>query len=77
MPIEPVFWDWSDIGGSLREFGAWTLSLGKPLGIGLLALASTLAITGYLAMDLGWRLYVVSAWRARKRRRALRKNEAR
>jgi uncharacterized protein (DUF2062 family) len=77
MPIEPIFWDWADIGGSLREFGAWTLSLGKPLGIGLLALASTLAITGYLAMDLGWRLYVVSAWRARKRRRALQKNEAR
>jgi uncharacterized protein len=76
MPIEPILWDWSDIVGSLREVGAWTLSLGKPLGVGLLALASTFAVAGYLAMDLGWRLYVVSAWRARKRRRALQKNEA-
>ncbi len=51
MPIEPILWDWSDIVGSLREVGAWTLSLGKPLGVGLLALASTFALAGYLAME--------------------------
>jgi uncharacterized protein (DUF2062 family) len=77
IPIEPMAWDWSDIFGSLRELGTWTLSLGKPLGVGLLALASTLAVSGYVAMELAWRLYVVSAWRARGRRRARRKNEAR
>jgi uncharacterized protein len=76
-PIEPMLWDWSDIGGSLRELGEWTLSLGKPLGVGLLALASTLAVTGYVAMEFAWRFYVVNAWRARARRRARQKNEAR
>ena len=70
MPFEPFLWDWANIGGSLREFGAWTLSLGKPLAIGLLALATTLAVLGYLAMELAWRAYVVLAWRARARRRA-------
>jgi uncharacterized protein len=69
MPFEPFLWDWSDISGSLREFGVWTLSLGKPLGVGLVALALTLAAIGYLAVELGWRAYVVSAWRARARRR--------
>lgn len=73
MPMEPFFWDWSDIGGSLRDFGAWTMALGKPLAIGLLALATTLAVTGYFAMELAWRAYVAAAWKARARRRERRK----
>jgi hypothetical protein len=43
MPFEPFVWNWSNIGGSLREFGVWALGLGKPLAIGLVALAITLA----------------------------------
>jgi uncharacterized protein (DUF2062 family) len=69
MPMEPFFWDWSDLGGSLRDFGAWTMSLGKPLAIGLVALATTLAVAGYFVMEFGWRAYVVASWRARARRR--------
>jgi uncharacterized protein len=69
MPLEPFLWDWSDIGGSLRECWAWTLSLGKPLAIGLPALATTLAVAGYLGVELAWRAYVVLAWRSRARRR--------
>jgi len=68
-PFEPFLWDWGDIGGSLRGLGVWTMSLGKPLGVGLAALAVTLAVIGYFVAELGWRLYVVSAWRARARRR--------
>lgn len=68
-PFEPFLWDWTDIGGSLRGLGAWTMSLGKPLGVGLAALATTLAVVGYFTAQLGWRLYVVGAWRARARRR--------
>ena len=68
-PFEPFLWDWSNIGGSLREFGAWTLHLGKPLAIGLLALATTLAVAGYFLMELAWRAYIVLAWRARAKRR--------
>src|SRR6478672_137480 len=43
MPLEPFLWDWANIGGSLREFAHWTVALGKPLAIGLVALAATLA----------------------------------
>ena len=69
VPFEPFVWDWSDIGGSLSGLGAWSMALGKPLAIGLLALATTLAAAGYIVTRLGWRAYVVLAWRARRRKR--------
>jgi uncharacterized protein (DUF2062 family) len=69
MPFEPFLWNWSDISGSLRELGAWTLTLGKPLAVGLAALALTLAAIGYVTVELAWRAYVITAWRARARRR--------
>jgi hypothetical protein len=43
------------------------LSIGKPLGLGLLALAITLAVAGYFAVAIAWRVHVVRAWRRRKR----------
>ena len=49
--------------------GDWMVALGKPLAVGLVALASTLAVIGYVAVQIGWRMYVVSAWRSRARRR--------
>jgi len=45
------------------------MALGKPLAVGLLALGLTFAAIGYAAVRLGWRAWVVSAWRARARRR--------
>ena len=45
------------------------LALGKPLAVGLIALACTLAVVGYIAVQLAWRAWVVAAWRARARRR--------
>jgi uncharacterized protein (DUF2062 family) len=45
------------------------LGLGKPLAIGLIALALTLAAVGYFVVELAWRAYVVMAWRARAKRR--------
>jgi uncharacterized protein len=48
------------------------LALGKPLAVGLLALACTLAVLGYAAVQIAWRAYVVAAWRARARRRRAR-----
>ena len=69
MPVEPFVWSWSDIGGSLVGLGTWSMALGKPLAVGLPALAATLAAAGYIAMRLGWRAYVVLAWRARAKRR--------
>lgn len=71
-PIEPFTMDWSDLAGSMRALADWMLAMGKPLAVGLPALALTLAAAGYVAVQIGWRLYVVLAWRARRRRRAKR-----
>jgi len=61
--------DWSDWTGSMQALLDWTLALGKPLAVGLVALGLTLAVLGYLLVQLGWRAYVVLAWRARRERR--------
>jgi uncharacterized protein (DUF2062 family) len=70
--VEPFLWNWSDWFGSFRDLMDWAISLGPALGVGLVALALTLAALGYFAVQLGWRLYVVLAWRARARRRLAR-----
>ena len=64
--IAPYEWDWS-----LYGLWQWTMHLGKPLGIGLVALALTLAVLGYFITELGWRIYIVKAWRRRAARRGL------
>lgn len=65
----PFEWDWTDFVGSLEALWHWTLGLGKPLAVGLVALALTLALLGYVAVDLGWRAYVAAS----RRKRALRR----
>jgi uncharacterized protein len=67
--IEPFAMDWSDIGGSLASLGSWMMGLGKPLGVGLLALGLTLALLGYGTVRIGWRLYLMAAWGRRQRSR--------
>jgi hypothetical protein len=47
----------------------WMLSMGKPLALGLVALALTLGALGYVAAACAWRAWAVAAWRARARRR--------
>jgi uncharacterized protein (DUF2062 family) len=54
---------------SFQDLWHWAQSLGKPLGIGLVALGLTLAVIGYIATRLGWRAYVASAWQRRAARR--------
>jgi uncharacterized protein (DUF2062 family) len=70
--IAPFETDWADLPGSLRALADWMMALGKPLAVGLLALGLTFAAIGYAAVRLGWRAWVVSAWRARARRRGQR-----
>jgi uncharacterized protein (DUF2062 family) len=67
--VVPFEWDWSDLLGSIDGLWRWTLSLGPPLGVGLVALALTLALLGYFAVDLGWRAYIAASWRKRSLRR--------
>jgi uncharacterized protein (DUF2062 family) len=69
IPFEPFLWNWSDLSGSVKDLGLWMLGLGKPLAIGLIALALTLAAVGYFVVELAWRAYVIAAWRARAKRR--------
>jgi len=61
--------DWSHLDAWLKSFGEWMLSLGKPLGVGLVAFALGLAVLGYLLVQLAWRAHVVLAWRRRARQR--------
>ena len=70
--VQPFDFDWSDFLGSIQGLYEWMLALGKPLAIGLPALALTLAVLGYVVVRFGWRIYIVIAWRARCRRRAAR-----
>lgn len=63
-PIAPFQWGWSP-----EVLWNWMLSLGKPLGVGLVALALTLALVGYFATELLWRWHVIWAWRRRAARR--------
>ena len=53
---------WRDWFSSVWE---WLMVLGKPLLIGLPLLAVGLALVGYFAVRLGWRLAVVWKWRRR------------
>src|SRR5436190_600596 len=71
--VEPFDFEWSDVLGSMQGLFDWMLSLGKPLAVGLPALALSLAVLGYVCVRLGWRIYVVLAWRARCRRRQARR----
>ena len=70
VTVEPYAWDWAHWIDSLQGLAHWTLSLGKPLAVGLAALALTLAGAGYFAVQLAWRVYVILAWRSRGKRRA-------
>lgn len=44
----------------------WMSSVAKPLGIGLMTLASGLAVFGYLVTKAAWRIYIVRTWRRRR-----------
>ncbi|HET9735357.1 MAG TPA: DUF2062 domain-containing protein [Burkholderiales bacterium] len=67
--IAPFEMDWAHLADSMGRLLDWTVALGKPLFVGLVALGLTLAFIGYWAVQLGWRCYVVLAWRRRQKSR--------
>jgi uncharacterized protein (DUF2062 family) len=69
-PGAPPDIEWTHLWSWLQAFGGWMLSLGKPLALGLVALALTLALAGYLLARVAWRVHVLLAWRTRARTRA-------
>ncbi|MDP3537783.1 MAG: DUF2062 domain-containing protein [Azonexus sp.] len=56
-----AFVDWT------TAMQAWMLSVAKPLGVGLVSLATSLAVLGYFATKIAWRIYLITAWRRRQR----------
>lgn len=74
--VQPFEWDWANWIASAQALVQWTVALGKPLAIGLPALALSLATLGYVGVRIAWRIYVTLAWRARARRRTEGKNPA-
>jgi uncharacterized protein (DUF2062 family) len=54
----------------LSDFWGWLKMLGKPLLIGLPVLAICLAIVGYFAVRVAWRVAVIWKWRARQKRKS-------
>mgnify|MGYP001453217985 FL=1 len=46
----------------------WMIGVGKPLGIGLVLLATLLAVAGYVLTRAAWRFWLIRAWRQRQAR---------
>lgn len=57
--------------GWTEAMQAWMLTVAKPLGIGLLVLATGLAVIGYFATKAAWRFYLIAAWKRRGSKRQL------
>ena len=70
LPVQPFEMDWGHFLDSMARLADWTLALGKPLAVGLVALGLTLAAFGYVLVQIGWRAYVLLAWRARREKRS-------
>jgi uncharacterized protein (DUF2062 family) len=69
--VTPFEWDWAHLFASMHGLLEWMVSLGKPLLVGLVALALILAAAGYAVVHYGWRAYVLRSWKARCRQRRL------
>ena len=51
----------------IHAMSLWMYGLGKPLLVGLILLACSLAALGYLVVKGAWRWYLVRAWKKRRR----------
>jgi hypothetical protein len=63
-------WDTQNWMEFLPTFWHWLLSLGETFLIGDLILALSLAVLGYSAVQLGWRLYILAYLKRRRARSA-------
>jgi uncharacterized protein (DUF2062 family) len=68
--VQPPAFVWTELAQSIAALGSWALSLGKPLAIGLVTLALSLAALGWIGVQVAWRAWVVVQWRRRRHRRA-------
>jgi hypothetical protein len=68
--ITPPAFNPGDMVAWTTAMQSWMLAVAKPLGIGLIGLASSLAVTGYFATQAAWRIYLIAAWRRRQKLRS-------
>ncbi|WP_374474858.1 DUF2062 domain-containing protein [Zoogloea sp.] len=64
----PPEWSSGDVLGGVAALADWMIALGRPLALGLVVLASCLALAGYLLTRIAWRTYLIHHWRKRRRR---------
>ena len=67
--LAPPSFDAANFIGWTEAMQQWMLTVAKPLGIGLVLLASGLAVAGYFATRAAWRIGLIAAWRRRKKLR--------
>jgi hypothetical protein len=65
--VAPPAFSVSAFTGWTEAMQAWMLDVAKPLAVGLLALASSLSVLGFLTTRAAWRLYLIRSWRRRQR----------
>lgn len=63
---EPPEWHAQSLSAWVLELVGWLQNLGQPLALGLLVLASGLALVGYGLTRLAWRWYLVRRWQQRQ-----------
>jgi uncharacterized protein (DUF2062 family) len=69
IPAPDLDFSLSNFGQWLPTMVDWMSAMGKPFLLGLLLLATILAVSGYFAALAAWRLYITLAWRRRARER--------
>ncbi len=67
-PPITLHFDWSNWSAILPQLWHWLLSLGEVFLLGQVILACSLAILGYAAVRIGWRLYLLAYLKRRQAR---------
>lgn len=67
--VHPPEFDGTEIRAWFGELGGWIVGLGKPLVVGLLLLATALALAGYFVVRAAWRVHLIRAWERRSLKR--------
>lgn len=73
LTVVPPEFEWRNWDQWFSTMMDWFVTMGKPLIVGLLLLATSLSLLGYFLVQWIWRFNVSSAWRKRKKIRRSKK----
>jgi hypothetical protein len=65
---EPPEWGQAGLLSWLEALAEWMSGLGRPLIVGLIVLASSLSLIGYLLTRIAWRAHLIHSWNKRRTR---------